>query len=250
MGGKLSSNSNNTRHAEHGGLHHHHQHRGVTLAGAGDSSSSSSSGGDVDRNRMRARTYNELVLPNRSPFPVPYGLATTRYASEFGLASVSPPAERGGRRSRGRRNGDDSHTTNSLPSQLFSSFITGLKCPMCNTTVNSDDIETHLFECLTKPRISYNADVLSADAGECIICFEELCQGDTIARLPCFCTYHKTCIDEWFQRSRTCPEHPEQPTPPSPPSSPPPYSDAEETATPIAVAEEEEFPDLESSIDD
>lgn len=34
-------------------------------------------------------------------------------------------------------------------------------------------------------------DVLAKDAGECAICLEELQQGDTIARLPCLCIYHK-----------------------------------------------------------
>lgn len=34
-------------------------------------------------------------------------------------------------------------------------------------------------------------DVLTKDAGECVICLEELLQGDTIARLPCLCIYHK-----------------------------------------------------------
>ncbi|NXL22095.1 ZNRF2 ligase, partial [Setophaga kirtlandii] len=63
-------------------------------------------------------------------------------------------------------------------------------------------------------------DVLSKDAGECAICLEELQQGDTIARLPCLCIYHKgqvflrmdvkftSCIDEWFEVNRSCPEHP------------------------------------------
>ncbi|NWI17449.1 ZNRF2 ligase, partial [Crypturellus soui] len=60
-------------------------------------------------------------------------------------------------------------------------------------------------------------DVLSKDAGECAICLEELQQGDTIARLPCLCIYHKgqvfltlrvPCIDEWFEVNRSCPEHP------------------------------------------
>ncbi|PIK61966.1 putative E3 ubiquitin-protein ligase ZNRF2 [Apostichopus japonicus] len=51
-------------------------------------------------------------------------------------------------------------------------------------------------------------DVLEIDSGECVICLEELEQGDTIARLPCLCIYHKTCIDMWFERNRSCPEHP------------------------------------------
>lgn len=37
----------------------------------------------------------------------------------------------------------------------------------------------------------FSEDVLSKDAGECAICLEELQQGDTIARLPCLCIYHK-----------------------------------------------------------
>ncbi|NXM66494.1 ZNRF2 ligase, partial [Serilophus lunatus] len=55
-------------------------------------------------------------------------------------------------------------------------------------------------------------DVLSKDAGECAICLEELQQGDTIARLPCLCIYHKGQVflrtNEWFEVNRSCPEHP------------------------------------------
>jgi E3 ubiquitin-protein ligase ZNRF1/2 len=93
-----------------------------------------------------------------------------------------------------------------LPVHLFS--LQGLKCPVCSKQIASDDIEYHLVLCLTKPRISYNEDVLAEDKGECVICFEELIQGDTIARLPCLCIYHKGCIDKWFQVNRSCPEHP------------------------------------------
>lgn len=34
-------------------------------------------------------------------------------------------------------------------------------------------------------------DTLTEDKGECVICLEELAKGDTIARLPCLCIYHK-----------------------------------------------------------
>ncbi|XP_069946736.1 E3 ubiquitin-protein ligase znrf2-like isoform X2 [Cherax quadricarinatus] len=95
------------------------------------------------------------------------------------------------------------------PPHLASLIYTyGFKCPICSKLVLPDDLECHLVICLTKPRISYNEDVLTEDKGECVICLEELCQGDTIARLPCLCIYHKTCIDEWFQVNRSCPEHP------------------------------------------
>ncbi|KAJ8042487.1 E3 ubiquitin-protein ligase znrf2 [Holothuria leucospilota] len=96
-----------------------------------------------------------------------------------------------------------------LPTHLFpQSFFSGIKCPVCSKFVPPDDIEVHLVVCLTKPRIVYNEDVLESDSGECVICLEDLEQGDTIARLPCLCIYHKICIDMWFERNRSCPEHP------------------------------------------
>ena len=39
-------------------------------------------------------------------------------------------------------------------------------------------------------------DVLTEDKGECVICLEELLQGDTIARLPCLCIYHKRYVTQ------------------------------------------------------
>ncbi|KAM9724343.1 E3 ubiquitin-protein ligase znrf2 isoform 1-T1 [Menidia menidia] len=96
----------------------------------------------------------------------------------------------------------------SLPAHLSPHLFGGFKCPVCSKYVSSDEMDLHLVLCLTKPRVTYNEDVLTKDAGECAICLEELQQGDTIARLPCLCIYHKGCIDEWFEVNRSCPEHP------------------------------------------
>ncbi|XP_067853857.1 E3 ubiquitin-protein ligase znrf1 [Heptranchias perlo] len=101
--------------------------------------------------------------------------------------------------------------SDSLPLHLaprWFSAHSGFKCPICSKSVASDEMEMHFIMCLSKPRLSYNDDVLSKDAGECVICLEELLQGDTIARLPCLCIYHKSCIDSWFEVNRSCPEHP------------------------------------------
>lgn len=84
----------------------------------------------------------------------------------------------------------------------------GIKCPVCSKFVLPDDIECHLVMCLTKPRLSYNEDILTDAKGECVICLEDLSPGDVIARLPCLCIYHKGCIDQWFEVNRSCPEHP------------------------------------------
>ncbi|XP_026083651.1 E3 ubiquitin-protein ligase znrf2-like [Carassius auratus] len=96
----------------------------------------------------------------------------------------------------------------SLPAHLSPHLFGGFKCPVCSKFISSDEMDLHLVMCLTKPRVTYNEDVLAKDTGECAICLEELVQGDTIARLPCLCIYHKGCIDEWFEVNRSCPEHP------------------------------------------
>jgi len=44
---------------------------------------------------------------------------------------------------------------------------------------------------------------------ECGICYEDFRVGDTVARLDCFCIYHKRCIDAWFVRGNKCPVHKE-----------------------------------------
>ncbi|XP_033339963.1 E3 ubiquitin-protein ligase ZNRF2 [Megalopta genalis] len=98
------------------------------------------------------------------------------------------------------------YAAHSLPSHIWS--LNGLQCPVCSKFILPDDIECHLVMCLTKPRLSYNEDVLSDEKGECVICLEDLQPGDVIARLPCLCIYHKNCIDKWFQVNRSCPEHP------------------------------------------
>ncbi|TKR93915.1 hypothetical protein L596_008283 [Steinernema carpocapsae] len=91
---------------------------------------------------------------------------------------------------------------------MFQLLAQDVKCPVCNTVVPSDDAEVHLVMCLTRPRLTYNDDVLTDDKGECAICLEDMAVGDKIARLPCLCIYHKKCIDDWFERKNCCPEHP------------------------------------------
>jgi len=81
-------------------------------------------------------------------------------------------------------------------------------CSMCGKMIPAEDVEVHFVMCITKPRVSYNEDELTHDAGECSICLEEMEKGDKIARLPCLCVYHIECIEQWFKKSQTCPEHP------------------------------------------
>lgn len=47
-------------------------------------------------------------------------------------------------------------------------------------------------------KIFFSEDVLKQENGECVICFENLSIGDTIARLPCLCIYHKRYFRSYF----------------------------------------------------
>ncbi|KAJ1101711.1 hypothetical protein NDU88_006776 [Pleurodeles waltl] len=105
--------------------------------------------------------------------------------------SGSSTPEDGGRDRSAAGHGGPRLLIGSLPSHLSPHLFGGFKCPVCSKFVSTDEMDLHLVMCLTKPRITYNEDVLTKDAGECAICLEELTQGDTIARLPCLCIYHK-----------------------------------------------------------
>lgn len=52
-------------------------------------------------------------------------------------------------------------------------------------------------------------DCLGEDGqvAECTICMEDYEVGQHLARLECFCKFHKTCIVYWFERKRECPVH-------------------------------------------
>ncbi|XP_076449695.1 E3 ubiquitin-protein ligase znrf2-like [Babylonia areolata] len=175
-----------------------------TYSGSSPGPSDSADGISVARNggasssgaRTRARSLGSVQTPGHS-------------------AALSIPAASGGN----RNNSPDSDSSTpeegvfagrnlarSLPVHLFA--LQGIKCPVCSKSIPTDDVECHLVMCLTKPRINYNEDVLTEDKGECVICFDDLVKGDTIARLPCLCIYHKGCIDKWFEKNRSCPEHP------------------------------------------
>ncbi|CAG2109786.1 unnamed protein product [Medioppia subpectinata] len=150
--------------------------------------------------RQRARSLSSVLSASQANGTA---IHVPQMHSTFGL-SVSPDGS--------DTSNDDNlsfgrvFSAHSLPVHLIS--FNGIKCPVCSKLVLPDDVECHLVMCLTRPRINYNEDMLTEDKGECVICLEELIKGNTIARLPCLCIYHKSCIDAWFEVNRSCPEHP------------------------------------------
>ena len=121
MGGKQSTNSPNSR--QQNRTSYAHTSSSPLVATGSDPGRAHGS-----HDRIRARTFNDINSDNR-PLAVPRELFDQRYVSEFGLASASLQVN--GRRRR-RRERDDSNETNSLPSHLFSAFISGIfKAPPC-----------------------------------------------------------------------------------------------------------------------
>ncbi|EPS41707.1 hypothetical protein H072_4394 [Dactylellina haptotyla CBS 200.50] len=67
-----------------------------------------------------------------------------------------------------------------------------------------------VYTATAKDTLPSGSDAKADDQkAECVICFEEFEEGDSIARLECFCRYHKKCITDWFNRrgDGQCPVH-------------------------------------------
>ncbi|KAM9575342.1 LOW QUALITY PROTEIN: E3 ubiquitin-protein ligase ZNRF2 [Guaruba guarouba] len=213
-----SSGANGTggRSAGAGGRYAHlaaapHAAPGGAAAAAAGGAATAVAGGAAAGSAPRSRSLGGATAAGaraaQSSFNIPY--SSGPYGSQDSVSST--PEEGGRERPAGGGSGSSGGprlVIGSLPAHLSPHLFGGFKCPVCSKFVSSDEMDLHLVMCLTKPRITYNEDVLSKDAGECAICLEDLQQGDTIARLPCLCIYHKGCIDEWFEVNRSCPEHP------------------------------------------
>jgi E3 ubiquitin-protein ligase ZNRF1/2 len=92
---------------------------------------------------------------------------------------------------------------------LFFRPVSTVQCPVCSKDVPSSEMETHMPQCVNRPRVTYNVDTLAQDSGECSICLDDMLPGEQIVRLPCLCVYHLKCAQQWFKVSQTCPEHPD-----------------------------------------
>ncbi|KAI3386084.1 hypothetical protein SNEBB_001051 [Seison nebaliae] len=109
-----------------------------------------------------------------------------------------------------RDNTQDSFRANHIVSYEQWRRVAEVKCPVCSKKVTCEEFELHFTMCITKPMLQYNIDEVDDESlNECSICLDTMKKGDKIARLPCLCVFHKYCVDQWFEVSRTCPNHPE-----------------------------------------
>ncbi|KAI1901870.1 hypothetical protein AGOR_G00038890 [Albula goreensis] len=75
--------------------------------------------------------------------------------------SSTPEESTGERDATGRGQGGPRLLIGSLPAHLSPHLFGGFKCPVCSKFVASDEMDLHLVMCLTKPRVTYNEDVLA-----------------------------------------------------------------------------------------
>jgi hypothetical protein len=82
------------------------------------------------------------------------------------------------------------------------------KCRFPNPTVGA---KREVVDAL--PVISYhtnknNSDTDSSATGEdenCLICLENFAEQDSVKLLPCFHRFHDSCVNNWLERSASCP---------------------------------------------
>ncbi|RMZ76039.1 hypothetical protein DV737_g5013, partial [Chaetothyriales sp. CBS 132003] len=109
-------------------------------------------------------------------------------------------------------------------------------CPVCHRALpergsNGDETarEAHIMACINARDPDSSSDVGSSSRGtlhmisftasekdcvagdgnvqECSICMEEYDVGDELARLECWCKFHKHCIMSWLNKKAECPVH-------------------------------------------
>ncbi|KAM0756078.1 hypothetical protein T439DRAFT_351802 [Meredithblackwellia eburnea MCA 4105] len=107
------------------------------------------------------------------------------------------------------------------PSETGASDVSELQdCPVCGQVLANlggrTEQEAHVKDCLETGggAIASNGSYLVFKlppgplvSEECKICFVEFEVGDKLARLPCLCYFHQTCIRAWLDRGRSCPFH-------------------------------------------
>lgn len=73
------------------------------------------------------------------------------------------------------------------------------RCPQRTINTQQDELISDNISPLTNTKSS------SSHRTACAICLEQFQIGDTVRTIPCFHTFHTSCIDPWLQKKAICP---------------------------------------------
>ena len=101
-----------------------------------------------------------------------------------------------------------------------------LACPICEIEGKEYTILNNLLDHLQLSHTEYRPQIieefttykpigevwventLSQDIDkECSVCFEIFKSGQIVIRTDCYCIYHKSCSQSWFDTKKMCPLH-------------------------------------------
>ena len=94
----------------------------------------------------------------------------------------------------------------------FAFFIIGSTCivsllsSICSRENTSNVMDENLIEEEEEaiPNLT-TIEFNEVNEKECIVCLEEFKDTENISKLDCNHSYHDDCIQEWFQKDRSCP---------------------------------------------
>jgi len=94
--------------------------------------------------------------------------------------------------------------------ELLSRFGTGIENKGASTNV-IESLPTHIYDTKQSLPIAMSSKGSDSDKTQsqkistCVICLDEFASGEELRTLPCFHSFHKTCIDRWLHTNATCP---------------------------------------------
>eukprot|EP00127_Corallochytrium_limacisporum_P002536 Clim_evm93s128 gene=Clim_evmTU93s128 len=173
----------------------------------------SSDGGWTLYSSTNGRTYTTHHISGNVVSPLTAG--GTNGNAAYGVSGITPgrgyPAP--GRQNGARSSDPSAEAQAEMARRMYRYYRRPRKftCNFCQKTLEIEYYDEHTANCVKAATYPYNEEPVGPElhGRECSICFEDFESGQRLARLECFCVYHKKCLTEWLQTRACCPEHPD-----------------------------------------